>query len=48
MEKIAIEEAILRAGGSVSRAAEQLGLSRQSLYRKMEKLGITLERRPKE
>src|SRR5688572_7078292 len=46
MEKIAIEEAILRAGGSVSRAAEQLGLSRQSLYRKMEKLGITLERRP--
>lgn len=48
MEKTSIEEALLRAGGSVSKAAEQLGLSRQSLYRKMEKLGIILERRPRE
>jgi transcriptional regulator of acetoin/glycerol metabolism len=32
----------------VSHAAEELGLSRQAFYRKMEKHGITLERRPKD
>ena len=37
----------LNANGSVSRAAEALGVSRQALYRRMEKLGIVLERRPK-
>jgi transcriptional regulator of acetoin/glycerol metabolism len=31
----------------VSRAAAELGLSRQALYRRMERLGIELERRPK-
>jgi transcriptional regulator of acetoin/glycerol metabolism len=31
----------------VSRASEALGMSRQALYRRMEKLGIVLERRPK-
>jgi transcriptional regulator of acetoin/glycerol metabolism len=31
----------------VSRAAQELGLSRQALYRRMERLGIVLERRPK-
>jgi transcriptional regulator of acetoin/glycerol metabolism len=31
----------------VSKAASRLGLSRQALYRRMERLGIVLERRPK-
>jgi DNA-binding NtrC family response regulator len=47
VERAQIEMAILNANGSVSRAAEALGVSRQALYRRMEKLGITLERRPK-
>jgi DNA-binding NtrC family response regulator len=47
-EKQEIEELLLRSGGSVSAAAKALGLSRQALYRKMERLGIVLERRPKE
>ena len=46
-ERRLIEEALLRADGMVSRAAEELGLSRQALYRKMSRLGIVLERRPK-
>ena len=33
--------------GVVSRAAERLGVSRQALYRKMARLGIEVERRPK-
>jgi DNA-binding NtrC family response regulator len=47
LERTQLEIALLNANGSVSRAAEALGLSRQALYRKMEKLGIVLERRPK-
>jgi DNA-binding NtrC family response regulator len=47
MEKREIEMALLNAGGSVSRAAEALGVSRQALYRRMEKLGIVLERKPR-
>jgi len=47
-ERAALEALILRHAGSVSHAAEELGLSRQAFYRKMEKLGITLERRPKD
>ena len=47
MEAKEIEMALLNAEGSVSRAAAALGVSRQALYRKMEKLGIVLERRPK-
>jgi transcriptional regulator of acetoin/glycerol metabolism len=35
-----IEQALARAEGVVARAARDLGLSRQSLYRRMEKLGI--------
>jgi DNA-binding NtrC family response regulator len=46
-ERRRIEEALLEAGGMVSRAASRLGLSRQALYRRMERLGIVLERRPK-
>ena len=33
--------------GIVSRAAERLGVSRQALYRKMARLGIDVERRPR-
>ena len=47
LEKREIEIALLNAAGNVSRAAEALGVSRQALYRRMEKLGIVLERRPK-
>jgi DNA-binding NtrC family response regulator len=47
IERVQIETALLNANGSVSRASEALGLSRQALYRRMEKLGIVLERRPK-
>ena len=47
LERAQIEVALLNAKGSVSRAAAALGLSRQALYRRMEKLGIVLERRPR-
>jgi DNA-binding NtrC family response regulator len=46
-ERTRIERALVDADGVVARAAEMLGLSRQALYRRMEKLGIVLERRPK-
>ena len=42
-----IQAALFEARGMVSRAAAQLGISRQALYRRMERLGIELERRPK-
>jgi DNA-binding NtrC family response regulator len=35
-----IEAALARAGGVISQAAAELGLSRQALYRRMDKLGI--------
>jgi DNA-binding NtrC family response regulator len=44
-ERASLEEALLRARGVVSRAAAEMGLSRQALYRRMERLGIALERR---
>jgi DNA-binding NtrC family response regulator len=47
-ERAALEALLLRHAGSVSHAAEELGLSRQAFYRKMERLGITLERRPRD
>ena len=43
-----IEGLLRQYDGSVSSVARQLGLSRQALYRRMERLGIVLERRPKE
>jgi DNA-binding NtrC family response regulator len=46
-ERGRVERVILECGGSVSRAAARLGTSRQALYRKMEKLGIVLERKPR-
>jgi len=39
-EREEIEWALQRADGVVARAARELGLTRQSLYRRMEKLGI--------
>lgn len=36
----AVEAALAKAGGMVSRAAQALGLSRQALYRRMERFGI--------
>ena len=46
-ERRRVEQALLEAEGVVSKAADYLGLSRQALYRKMERLGIVLERRPR-
>jgi DNA-binding NtrC family response regulator len=46
-ERTMIEEALVRAGGVVAKAAAEMGLSRQALYRRMERLGIVLERRPR-
>jgi transcriptional regulator of acetoin/glycerol metabolism len=40
-----VESALARASGVVSRAAAELGLSRQALYRRMDRLGIAIERR---
>jgi len=45
VEREAIHAALDRARGVVSRAAAELGLSRQALYRRMERLGLELERR---
>jgi DNA-binding NtrC family response regulator len=45
VEREAIELALGKAQGVVSRAANELGLSRQALYRRMERLGIGIERR---
>jgi transcriptional regulator of acetoin/glycerol metabolism len=36
----AIEAALQRSGGVVSQAAAELGLSRQALYRRLERLGV--------
>jgi DNA-binding NtrC family response regulator len=46
-ERDALADVLRVHGGSVSRAAEALGLSRQALYRRMERLGVSLERRPR-
>ncbi|HVT57601.1 MAG TPA: sigma-54 dependent transcriptional regulator [Thermoanaerobaculia bacterium] len=40
VEKVLIEKALARYGGSVSQAAHALGLSRSALYRRLEKHGI--------
>ncbi len=39
-DREALEACLARAGGVVARAAAELGLSRQALYRRMERLGI--------
>ncbi len=45
-EKKRLERVLIDTGGVVARAAEQLGVSRQALYRKMARLGLVIERRP--
>ena len=40
VDRGSIEHALQRSGGVVAHAARDLGLSRQALYRRMEKLGI--------
>jgi DNA-binding NtrC family response regulator len=46
-ERAAVEQALAEARGVVSRAAAQLGLSRQAFYRRLERLGLSVERRLK-
>ena len=46
-EKRQLEELLIECGGMVSKVAARVGITRQSLYRRMERLGISLERRPK-
>jgi DNA-binding NtrC family response regulator len=43
LDRATIEEALARARGVVAHAARDLGLSRQALYRRMEKMGLKLE-----
>lgn len=40
LDRATIEQALERAQGVVAQAARELGLSRQALYRRMEKLGL--------
>jgi DNA-binding NtrC family response regulator len=46
-EREQVLAAISRARGVVAHAADELGISRQALYRKMARLEIELERRPR-
>ncbi len=41
LERAAIEKALVKCGGNMSAAAAQLGISRQALYRRMEKFGLS-------
>ena len=41
LDKQAIEQALARASGVVAQAAAELGMSRQALYRRMERFGIS-------
>jgi DNA-binding NtrC family response regulator len=43
LDKATVEAALARAGNVIAQAASELGLSRQALYRRMEKLGIPRE-----
>jgi DNA-binding NtrC family response regulator len=43
LDRPAIESALARAGGVIAQAAAELGLSRQALYRRMDKLNIPRE-----
>jgi DNA-binding NtrC family response regulator len=42
-----LERLLRESDGMVSRAAGKLGVSRQALYRRMQRLGIVIERRPR-
>jgi DNA-binding NtrC family response regulator len=45
IDRATLEAALERADGNVSRAAAELGLSRQALYRRMDRLGLSFERK---
>ena len=40
IEKMAVQKAISKHGGNISQAAKELGLTRTSLYRRLEKYGL--------
>jgi len=40
IEKIAVQKALQKHSGNISKAADELGLTRTSLYRRMEKFGL--------
>jgi DNA-binding NtrC family response regulator len=44
-DRAVIEEALRRSGGIVSKAAVEMGISRQAFYRRMDQAGIVFERR---
>lgn len=44
-ERSELERILVESGGVISTAAAMLGVSRQALYRRMDRLGITIERR---
>ena len=46
-ERQRLEHLLHSCDGMISRAAAELNVSRQALYRRMQRLGIVLERRPK-
>ena len=46
-ERMEVERVLVESGGVIATAAALLGISRQALYRRMDRLGIELERRPK-
>ncbi|HEU4538873.1 MAG TPA: sigma-54 dependent transcriptional regulator, partial [Polyangiaceae bacterium] len=46
-ERRRLEHLLQSCDGMISRAAAELNVSRQALYRRMQRLGIVLERRPK-
>jgi len=46
-ERAELERILVERGGVVATAAAMLGVSRQALYRRMDRLGVELERRPK-
>jgi DNA-binding NtrC family response regulator len=46
-ERLRLDRVLREEAGSVTRAAQALGVSRQALYRKMARLGIGVERRVK-
>jgi DNA-binding NtrC family response regulator len=46
-ERRRLEQLLVESCGMVSRVAAKLGISRQALYRRMQRLGIALERRPR-
>jgi len=47
LDRAVLEQALAETGGVVSKAAMEMGLSRQAFYRRMERAGIAPQRRPK-